>query len=106
MLRNRPESLVRIYESIEAFARSLGSVEIVTRERYALFRSVRIFADLVVMTDAVRLVVHLRRRVDDPLFIKIVSKDKVVSHVAKLTRAQDWQAVKPYMKEAYDLSVS
>jgi hypothetical protein len=31
--------------------------------------------------DAVRLVVHLRRRVDEPPFIKIVSSDKVVSHV-------------------------
>jgi hypothetical protein len=29
VLRNRPDSLVRIYESIEAFAKSLGPVEIV-----------------------------------------------------------------------------
>jgi hypothetical protein len=106
LLRNRPDSLVRLYEAIEAFAKSLGPVEIVTRQRYALFRSVRIFADLVVMTDAVRLVVHLRRRVDAPPFIKIVSSDKVVSHVAKLTTAKEWQAVKKYMKEAYDSSLS
>src|SRR5882724_54705 len=63
VLRNRPDTLVHIYELIETFAKSLGPIEIVTRQRYALFRSVRIFADLVVMTDCVRLVIHLRRRV-------------------------------------------
>jgi hypothetical protein len=61
VLRNRPVVLVRIYELIEAYAKTLGPIEIVTRQRYALFRSVRIFADLTVMTRCVRLVIHLRR---------------------------------------------
>jgi hypothetical protein len=106
VLRNRPESLVQIYELIESFAKTLGPIEIVTRQRYALFRSVRIFADLVVMTDCVRLVVHLHRRVDDPIFSKIVSSEKTVSHVAKLTTPKGWNAVKDYMREAYKISIS
>src|SRR5918995_290217 len=84
VLRNRPAALVHIYQLIEANAKALGPIEIVTRQRYALFRSVRIFADLTMMTSCVRLVVHLRRRVADPAFVKIVTGEKMaVSHVAK-----------------------
>ena len=36
-------------------------VEIVTKDRYALFRTTRIFADLVFMRDALRLAVHMKR---------------------------------------------
>ena len=61
VIRNRPEALVEVLSSIETFARSLGPVEIVTRERYVLLRSNRIFADLVMMSDAIRAAIHLRR---------------------------------------------
>ena len=105
VLRNRPESLVRLYGLVEAFASSLGPIEIVARERYVLFRSVRIFADLVIMTDAVRVAVHLRRRVDDPLFFKVVSEDKKVTHVAKLQTNAAFGKLKPYLKEAYASSL-
>jgi len=105
ILRNRPEALVRLYAKIEAFARSLGPVEIVTRDRYALFRSSRIFSDLVMMSDAVRLAIHLKRRLNDAIFFKVVASPKAVSHVAKLTTNDDWLAVKPYFKEAYDVSI-
>ena len=94
VLRNRPAELVHVYELIEAYAKTLGPVEIVTRQRYALFRSVRIFADLSVMTNCVRLVIHLRRRVADPVFFKIVTGAKTaVSHIAKLTTPAEWKAV-------------
>lgn len=107
VLRNRPEALVKIYELIEAHAKSLGRIEIVTRQRYALFRSVRIFADLTVMTTCVRLVIHLRRRVTDPAFTKIVRGEHTnVSHVTQLTTPEDWKAVKAYFTEAYRVSVS
>jgi hypothetical protein len=97
---------VQIYELIEAHAKTLGPVEIVTRQRYALFRSVRIFADLTVMTSCVRLVIHLRRQVADPAFSKIVSGDKMaVSHVAKLTTPDEWDVVKSYFEEAYRVSL-
>jgi hypothetical protein len=106
VLRNRPEALVHIYELIEAYAKTLGPIEIVTRQRYALFRSVRIFADLTVMTSCVRLVIHLRRRVADPAFLKIVAGEKMsVSHVAKLTTPDEWKAVKSYFEEAYRVSL-
>jgi len=98
--------LVHIYELIEAYAKTLGPVEIVTRQRYALFRSVRIFADLTVMTGCVRLVIHLRRQVADPAFSKIVTGEKMaVSHVAKLTTPDEWRAVKSYFEEAYRVSL-
>ena len=63
VLRNRPDALVALYDSVESFAKSLGSIEIVARERYVLLRTVRIFADMVIMTDAVRIAIHLERRV-------------------------------------------
>ena len=107
VLRNRPTGLIEIYELIEAHAKSLGRIEIVTRQRYALFRSVRIFADLTVMTSCVRLVVHLRRRVNDTAFSKIVTGERaIVSHVAQLTTAAQWKAVKTYFTEAYRESLS
>lgn len=106
VLRNRPATLVHVYELIEAHARTLGPVEIVTRQRYALFRSTRIFADLTVMTSCVRLVIHLRRQVADPAFSKVVTGDKgAVSHVAKLTTPDEWNAVSSYFEEAYRVSL-
>ena len=106
VLRNRPASLVHIYELIESHAKTLGPIEIVTRQRYALFRSVRIFADLTVMTSCIRLVIHLRRRVADPAFSKIVTGEKLaVSHVAKLTTPDEWKSVESYFDEAYRVSL-
>jgi predicted transport protein len=89
---------------IEEFVKSLAPVEIVARERYVLFRSKRIFADLVIMVDAVRVALHLRRRVDDPIFIKIVSDERKVTHVAKLRTEEDFSAIKRYVKDAYRFS--
>lgn len=104
VLRDRPDSVVALYVSVESFVKSFGSVEAVTRERYVLFRSVRIFADLVIMADAVRVAVHLGRKIDDPIFFKVVSDDKAVTHVAKLRTEDDFGVVKPYLKEAYEFS--
>lgn len=106
VLRGRPESLVALYGSLEAFARTLGPVEFVSRERYVLFRSSRIFADLVVMADALRVAVHLDRRVSDPIFFKVGTDRKRVTHVARLRDETGLAALKPYIREAYVLSVS
>jgi hypothetical protein len=105
VLRNRPESIVQLYGAVEAFARSLGAIEVVARERYVLLRSVRIFADLVIMADAVRIAIHLQRRVEDAHFFKVVSDEKKVTHVAKLRTEQDFDALKAYLKEAYESSL-
>jgi hypothetical protein len=105
VLRNRSESVVRTYAAIEAFVNSLGPIEIVARERYVLLRTVRIFADLVIMADAVRVAIHLERRVDAPGFIKVVEDRKKVTHVVKLANAHEVHGIKGYLQEAYDASL-
>lgn len=105
-LRNRPENVVQLYASIESFVRSLGPVEFMTRKRYVLLRNIRIFADLVIMTDAVRVAVHLGRRVENPIFFKVVAGNKTVSHVAKLRKEEDFSVIRPYLKEAYEFSLN
>ena len=86
--------------------KSLGSVEFVTRERYVLLRTNRIFADLVIMSDALRLAIHLSRQLQNPLFIKIGSDRKHVSHVAKLHSIDEFETMKPFLREAYEDSIS
>ena len=106
VLRNRPPEIVELYAALETFAKSLGSVEFVTRERYVLLRSNRIFADLVIMSDALRLAIHLSRRVENKLFIKIGSDRRQVTHVAKLHDLEELEIMKPFLREAYEYSTS
>jgi hypothetical protein len=106
VVRGRPAALVELVDAIEKFARALGPIEVVTRDRYILLRSVRIFADLVIMKDAVRIAVHLGRKVDAPIFFKVAESPRQVSHVAKITSTEEWTAVAPFVKEAYRFSVS
>jgi predicted transport protein len=105
VLRNRPAEIVDLYAALETFVKSLGSVEFVTRERYVLLRSNRIFADLVVMSNALRLAIHLSRQVDHKLFVKIGSDRKRVTHVAKLHDMEEFKAMKPFLREAYENSI-
>lgn len=81
-------------------------MEVVTRDRYALFRTTRIFADLTVTRDALRVVVHLGRRISAPYFIKIAPSGKRVSHVVLVRTAEDLRTVMPFLREAFDLAVS
>ena len=83
-----------------------GDVEVVTRDRHALFRTTRIFADLTVMRDALRVVIHLGHRVSAPHFAKIAQGDKRVSHVVLVRTAEDLRAITPLLREAFDLAVS
>jgi hypothetical protein len=103
--RNRPPAIVALVASIEAFAKSLGPVELVARERYVLLRSVKIFADLVVMTDAVRVAVHLGRKVADPMFFKVVADRRHVTHVAMIKTDKQLAALRPLLREAYEFSI-
>lgn len=102
LLKGKPESLVKLYLDLEKKLKAFGRVEIVARGRYALFRTTRIFADLVFMSDALRLAILLNREVKDPLFFKIgrMSTQRI-GHVAKLRDKADLRAVLPYLKEAY-----
>jgi len=104
-IRNRSATIVELYRSIESFAKSLGPIEIVTGDRYVLLRSVRIFADLVIMAEAVRVAVHLGRKVEAPIFFKVAADRRFVSHVAKLTTQEDFEQLKPFLEEAYRFSI-
>jgi hypothetical protein len=105
VLRNRAPELVRLYEALEAFAKSLGPIEIVARDRYVLLRSVRIFADVVMMTAAVRVAVHVRRPLNDSLFFKVVIDGTKVTGVTKLQTEVQLQRLLPYLEEAYEASL-
>jgi predicted transport protein len=106
VLRNRPPEVVELYVALEKFAKSLGPVELVTRERYVLLRSQRIFADAVIMSDAIRLAIHLARKAEHKLFFKVVSDRKQVTHVAKLHDRQELESMEPFLREAYEHSIS
>jgi predicted transport protein len=106
VLRNRPTEVVELYAALETFAKSLGPVEFVTRERYVLLRSNRIFADLIIMSDALRIAIHLSRKVENKLFVKVGSDRRQVTHVAKLHDMEELEAMKPFLREAYEYSIS
>jgi len=106
VLRNRAPEIVDLYDALESFATSLGPVEFVTRERYVLLRSNCIFADVVVMSDGLRLAIHLSRKVDHKLFMKVGADRKQVTHVAKLHDMEEFNAMKPFLREAYEYSIS
>ena len=106
LLKNRPAALADLYGKLEATVKGFGSVEVVTRSRYALFRTTRIFADLTVMRDALRVVIHLGREVKAPYFIKVVHGDKRISHVTKVRTRAELRTITPLLLEAYELAAS
>src|SRR5262245_60171068 len=105
VLRNRPPELVDLYGKLEKFVESLGPVEFVTRERYVLLRTRRIFADLNIMTDALRIAIHLPKKMEHKLCIKVGGDRKQVTHVAKMGTASDLEAMKPFLRKAYEFSI-
>lgn len=106
MLKDRPATLVQLYEKLEATVRGFGNVEVVTRHRYALFRTTRIFADLTVMREALRVVVHLAGKANEPCFIKIGRDGKRVSHVALVRTPAELRRIVPFLREAFALAKS
>ena len=106
VLRGRPPELVATFRALERFVKTLGEIELVARERYVLFRSRRIFADVVIMSEAVRLAIHLPRKVEHEMFEKVAADRRHVTHVVKLREAEQVDAVKGFLKEAYEFSIS
>jgi len=104
LLKDRPKALADLYRKLEGTVRGFGDVEVVARNRYALFRTSRIFADLTVTRDALRVVVHLSRRLEDSPFVKAGPSAKRDSHVAFVATQHDLRAIVPYLREAYDLA--
>jgi predicted transport protein len=106
LLKGRPPALADLYRKLEGTVKRFGDVEVVTRDRYALFRTTRIFVDLTVMRDALRVVVHLGRKVSAPYFVKTGPSGNRVSHVALVRTAEELRTVMPFLREAFDLAVS
>jgi hypothetical protein len=106
LLKNRPPELVQLYADLEETVKGFGSVEVVTRDRYALFRTTRIFADLTVMRDALRVVIHLDREVNAPYFIKVARGDRRIAHVMRIRTGSELRAITPLLSEAYELAAS
>ena len=106
LLKNRPAALADLYRKLETTVRGFGAVEVVTRDRYALFRTTRIFADLTVMRDALRVVVHLGRKVSAPYIIKAGPSGNRISHVLLVRTAEDLRTVVPFLREAFELAVN
>jgi len=105
LLRGRSAALAQLYDELEKVVLECDDVEIVYRNNYALFRTSRIFADLVIMKDALRLAIHLKREVKEPIFFKVVKGDRgQISHVAKIRSDEELELVLPYLVEAYPVS--
>jgi predicted transport protein len=105
LLKGRPPALADLYRTLETTVTRFGEVEVVTRDRYALFRTTRIFADLTVTRDALRVVVHLGRKVSAPYIVKAGPSGKRVSHVVIVRTAEDLRAIMPFLREAFDFAV-
>ncbi len=106
LLKNRPAALVDLYRTLETTVKHFGNVEVVTHDRYALFRTTRIFADLTVMRDALRVVIHLNRTASAPYFIKVGYYNTRISHVALVRTGEDLCAITPFLREAFDLAAT
>ena len=102
LLACKPPAHVKLYLALERDLAKWGPNETFVRERYALFRTTRGFADLVFMRDGLRLALYLGRTIAAPCFFKVghVSARRII-HVAMLRTPSDWRAVRPYLKEAY-----
>ena len=58
------------------------------------------------MSDALRLAIHLSRKVENKLFVKVGSDRRHVTHVAMLRDMEELESMKPFLREAYEYSVT
>jgi hypothetical protein len=106
LLRDKPPPLAKLYAALDRDLAKWGPQDTLYRKRYALFRTSRGFADLVFMRDGLRLALYLDRQDAAPCFFKVgrASANRVI-HVALLRTITDWRRVRPYLKEAYLLTL-
>lgn len=60
--------------------------------------------DLTVTADALRVVIHLDRKVDRPYFIKVGRSGRRISHVAFVRTKRELRSILPFLREAFDLA--
>lgn len=106
VLKKRRPEVVALFEALEAQVRGFGPVEFVPREKYIIIRSKHIFADLVMLADSLRLVVHLPHMVRHPLFRKVMADGRWVSHEAKLRKQDELTQMEPYLRAAWEFAQS
>ena len=56
--------------------------------------------------DALRVVVHLGRKVSAPYVVKSGPSGNRISHVVLVRTAEDLRTITPLLREAFDLAVS
>ena len=107
LLRGKAPSLATLYATLHRDLAKWGPQDTLYRDRYALFRTSRGFADLVFMRDGLRLALYLDREDAAACFFKVgrTSANRVI-HVAMLRTITDWRRVRPYLKQAYQLAVN
>ena len=105
LLHGKAPFLIKLFAAVDRDLAKWGPQGTLFRERYALFRTTRGFADLVFMRGGLRLALYLDRKVAATCFFKVgrTSANRVI-HVAMLRSQSDWRRVRPYLKEAYDLT--
>ena len=106
LLRGKAPALIKLFAFIERDLGKWGPQDTLYRPRYALLRTTRGFADLVFMRDSLRLALYLDRAVGATCFFKVgqTSTNRVI-HVAMLRTHAHWRKVRPYLKQAYELTV-
>jgi hypothetical protein len=102
VLKNRREEVVALFAALERYAESLGPVEFIARERYIILRSNHIFADVIMLGDSLRIVIHLPRMARHPLFKKISAERQWVSHTAKVRSRAELEQLQPFLKGAWE----
>ena len=102
MLKNRREEVVALFAALERQVKSIGPVEFIARERYVILRSRHIFADVIVLADGLRLVIHLPRMARHPLFKRIVADRQWVSHTAKVRKVTELEQLQPFLRAAWE----
>lgn len=101
VLRNRREEVVELFAALERQLKSIGPVEFIARERYIILRSKHIFADVIILADCLRLVIHLPKLARHPLFRKISAERQWVSHTAKVRNEAELAQLQPFLQAAW-----
>jgi hypothetical protein len=106
LLTGKTPALAALYASLEKELRRWPGLEIVMRGRYVLLRTTRIFADLVFMKEALRLMILLDAESKDARFIKVgrMSSHRV-AHVTLGRTATQLRGALRYLKRAYRFSL-